>query len=112
MAWLLIFSLEMFVTGGVDFSAVTSSNVTNYAATNTTSFMSPTLAESTNLFTAAWAVITNVGTYLWFILQILFLWCPTVFSGYMLWFWWFVCFPIDVGIVFSIVSIVRGVHSA
>jgi hypothetical protein len=102
----------MFVTGGVDFGAMTSSNISNPVADNSSLLMSPTIAESTNIFTAAWAAITNVASYLSIIIQIIFLWCPTVFSGYLLWFWWIICFPIDVGIVFSIVTIVRGVHSA
>lgn len=112
MAWALIFLLEMMATGGTVFSATTSSNMTNPIANNSTLLMSPTLAESTNIFTAAWAVTTGVANYLKIVIQIIFLWCPTVFSGYMLWFWWLICFPVDVGIVFSIVSIVRGVHSA
>jgi len=112
MAWLLIFGLEMFVTGGVDFGAITSSNISNPVTNNSSILINPDFAESTNIFVAAWSVVTHVSAYLKIIVQVLFLWCPTIFSGYMIWFWWAICFPVDVGLVFSIISIVRGVHSA
>ncbi len=112
MMYLLIFFLELFATGGHVFSTTTSSNMTNMATTNQASLMAPTFAESTNVFTGAWAVVTGVAPYLKIILQMLFLWMPTVFAGYLVWFWWFICFPIDCGMVVSIVFIARGVHSA
>lgn len=110
MAWILIFCLEMMATGGVSFSG-TSSGIANPVSDNA-SLINPDFSESTNIFVAAWAVVTHVASYLKILVQVLFLWCPTVFAGYMIWFWWLICFPVDVGIVFSLVSIVRGVHSA
>lgn len=111
MAYLLIFALEVFVTGGLTFAS-TSSGVDNIASSNQSALSTPDIAESSNVFTAAWAVVKGVASYLKILIGMLFLWMPTVFTGYLVWFWWFVCFPVDVGMVFSIVSIVRGVHSA
>ncbi len=111
MLYLLIFACEVFVTGGTTLAGTTSSGVTNIVTDNSTSLMSPNLQESTNAFTSAWAIATGVARYLSLIIQVLFLWCPTVFSGYMIWFWWFICFPVDCGMIFSIVTIIRGGHS-
>ena len=112
MIYLLIFALEMFATGGTVFGAKTSSGIENIATSNQTGLLLPVVTESTNVFTAAWAEITNVAAYLQVLIGILGLWAPTVFSGYLIWFWWFVCFPVDCGLIASIVFIVRGVHSA
>jgi hypothetical protein len=112
MIYLLIFACEMFATGGTVFGAKTSSGIENVVTTNQTALMAPTLQDSTNVFTGAWAAITGVAFYLKVLLGVMFLWAPTVFTGYLIWFWWFICFPIDCGLVASIVFIVRGVHSA
>ncbi len=113
MAYLVLFGLELFATGGHLFSAMTSSGVANVVATYHEILMSPAFAGSANLFTAAWAVVVDVALYLTIFVQILFLWMPTVFSDpNMLWLWWYVCLPVDLGMVLSIVFIVRGVHSA
>ncbi len=112
MAYLLIFAAEMVATGGTVFNATTASGISNVAAVNQTGLMAPTIQESTNVFTAAWAVIAGVAAYLRLILQMLALWSPTIFVGDYLWFYWFICFPVAAGMVVSIVFIVRGVHSA
>ncbi len=112
MAYMLIFVCEMFATGGVSLSATTSSNMTNVATANQTAFLAPTFAESTNVFTAAWAVVKGIAPYLTLLAQVVFLYCPTVFSGYLLYFYWFICFPVSVGFIAGLVFIVRGVHSA
>jgi hypothetical protein len=111
MFYLIIFSLEVIVTGGINFSQ-TPSGIDNVVAQNTSSLAFPQLAESTNVFTAAWAVIVGVASYIALFFQIIFLWCPTVFSSYGMWFWWYICLPVDIGMVLSIIFIVRGVHSS
>ncbi len=112
MAYLLIFACEMFATGGTVFGGATSSGMTNAVTANSTALLNPTFQESSNLFTAAWAVVTGVANYLVILVSILFLWAPTVFSGYLIWFYWFICFPVSCGFNASLVFIVRGVHSA
>lgn len=112
MAYLVIFAVEMFLTGGTSFGATTSSGIVNTATANQSTLMFPELQESTNIFTAAWATLTGLGVYLKLVLQMLVLWSPTLFTGNLLWFWWFVCFPVDVGMVIGLIFVVRGVHSA
>ena len=113
MLWMLIFTCEVIVTGGSSLGATTSSNVTNVLTSNTSTFLEPTFQESTNLFTAAWAVVVGVAPFLTLLAQALVLWSPTVFSDpNMLWIWWCICLPVDVGMAASLIFIVRGVHSA
>ena len=107
MMYLIIMGLEMWASGGVSFN--TGSNV---ATTNQSTLMSPQLTESSNIFTGAWAVMNNVATYIVTLVGVFILWSPTVFSGDLLWLWWAVCFPVDVGMVFGIVGMIRGVQSA
>ena len=111
MLYMLLFSLELFATGGVSFASATSSNITNIATTNQSALIRPEFAESTNLFTSAWAVATQSAAYLVLIIKVLFLWFPTVFTGYVGYIYWYIVMAIDAGVVFSIFSIVRGVHS-
>ena len=44
--------------------------------------------------------------------QIILMYYPALFSGVYVWFWYVVLFPISVGFVISIVSMIRGVSSA
>ena len=104
MMYLLILALEMMVTGGSVFASIPSSNQSI--------FMQPDISSSGGVIADLWTIITNVGRYLKVFAEILVLWAPTVFSGYLLWIWWFICFPIDCMMVFAIVTIARGVHSA
>jgi hypothetical protein len=104
MMYLIIMGLEMWATGGTTFS--------NNVTTNQSTLTQPSMTESSNIFTGAWAVMTGVATYIVSWLGIFVLWSPTVFSGYLIWLWWGICFPVDVGMVFGVVGIVRGVHSA
>ncbi len=112
MLYLVIFACEMFATGGTVFGAVTSSGMHNVATENQSTLIIPQLTNSGNVITQAWTIITNVGTYLATFIGILFLWAPTVWSGYMAWVYWFICFPVSCMMVFAIVSLARGVHSA
>lgn len=111
MIWFTIFGLEIMATGGSTFAS-TGSGINNPVAANSSILQAPTIVESTNIFTAAWAVITGVAAYFKMWIQVLFLWCPTVFSGYLLWVYWFICFPFCCGIIFGIVTMLRGVHSS
>ncbi len=111
MFYLLIFGCEVFATGGTSLGGTTSSNVTNVVTTNQTAFMNPNFQESTNVFTNAWATATGVASYLTLLVKVLFLWCPTIFSEYGLWVWWFICFPTDCAMIAAIIFIVRGTPS-
>lgn len=56
--------------------------------------------------------IIQVWAYMKPFIQAIFLYNPTIWSGYWIWFYYIVCIPIMVGLVFSIVSIMRGVGSS
>jgi hypothetical protein len=101
MFYLLILGLEMVMTGSTTFAP----SVTSQQSVLT----SPTIVTETNVVTQAVAFFSNLGDYISVLIPMLGLWSPTVFSGIMLWVWWFVCFPIDVGIVVTILWILRGV---
>lgn len=62
----------------------------------------------TNFFETASAFVVNVWTYMVGFIKMVFLWYPTVWTGYWLWFYYIVCFPIAIGVVFGIVTIMRG----
>jgi uncharacterized membrane protein len=97
--YLVIVFCEMVVTGASIFApALTSQQGV---------LSSPTMASSSIA-----TFITNAGQFLAALIPALLLYSPTVFSGNMAWVWWFTCFPIDVGIVASIIWIVRGVQSS
>ena len=103
MFYLLILGLEMMVTDGTLFS--------NAVTRNAGTLMQPEIAASGNIVTQAWAVLSNVGEYLKAVVEILFLWSPSVFAGYMIWVYWFICFPISCAMVYGVVSLIRGVGS-
>jgi hypothetical protein len=97
--YLVIMAWEMIATGG------SSLNVAgNYAIAGQSTLISPDLAKSSEF----WLVIGNILGFLESLIKVLMLWAPTVFSGTMIWFWWFVCFPVDAGMVWGIVKMVRG----
>jgi hypothetical protein len=58
------------------------------------------------------SLITNVWSYLIGFLQMVFFWSPTLWTGNWLWIYLIFVMGIGVGIVMSVVFILRGVHSA
>ena len=58
------------------------------------------------------SLITNVWSYLVTFIQMVFLWFPDLWAGSWLWFYFILPFPVSVGLVISIVFILRGVHNA
>ena len=92
MAYMVILGWELVVTGGTSFSQ------NNFIAQQTTLSSIPILGD----------VISYVST----IGQALLLYSPSIFQGYMLWVWWFVCFPLDVMMVVGIVVVARGGSSS
>jgi hypothetical protein len=98
--YMVILGLEMMVTGGIDFT----NNVTNSAG----ALLQPDVAASGNIATQTWAVISNIGSYVGAIFGAILLWSPTVFSGYMLWLYWFICFPIACAMIYAVITMIRG----
>jgi hypothetical protein len=68
--------------------------------------------HGSNWLLQAVAQITEVWTYIKIFIQMVFLWNGTLWSGSWLWFYYAVCLPICIGVVMSIVFILRGVHSS
>jgi hypothetical protein len=56
--------------------------------------------------------ISEIWTYFTTFIKMVFLWNGTLWTGYWYYFYLFVCLPICIGIVMSIVFILRGVHSS
>ncbi len=107
MLYLVIFGAELMVTGGSSFS--------NSLTTNQSTLMSPDVSNIAGTSSNEVSFVKNLGYYFNLFVSfagIFALWQPTVFSGLFLWFWWFICFPIDLMMVFAVVSMLRGVHSA
>ncbi len=55
--------------------------------------------------------IGQTVNFIKFLFMALALWFPALWTGYSLWFYYFVCVPVVIGFVFSIFSIARGVPS-
>jgi hypothetical protein len=100
MFYLVILGLELMATGGTIFSNA----VTNAAGT----LLQPEIASSSNIVTQAWSVLANIGAYASAIVSVVLLWSPTVFAGYMIWFYWFICFPVACAMIYGVVTLIRG----
>ena len=103
MFYLLILGLELMVTEGTVF--------TNAITRNMSTLYQPEIASQSNVITQGVAIVTHIGDYLQAFLEIMFLWSPSVFSGYMIWIYWFICFPVVCAMMYGVVSLIRGVSS-
>jgi hypothetical protein len=95
---------EMMLTGGT--------SLTNIITTNAGVLLQHQVVSSSNIALQALTGLMNIGAYIVAVIQVIFLWCPTVWTGYMLWFYWFICFPIACATVYAIVTLIRGGGSA
>ncbi len=103
MLYLIIMGCEVLATGGSLFSTA--------LTTSQSTFIKPDITSGGSSFTGEWALLRYVGSYLAAFISIAFLYAPTVFSGYLIWVWQFICLPVSVMFWFSVVGIFRGVHS-
>ena len=55
------------------------------------------------------SLATHAWSYFKLVLSAIFLWFPNLWTGVWMWFYVCVIIPLDVGIVFSFVVILRGV---
>ena len=104
MLYLLIFAAEMMVTGGTAFNATQHSQLER--------LMAPTMTNQSGVVSGAVALVSNAGTYFVTFVSALFLWSPSVWTGYLVWFWLFICLPISIGMVIGVVTILRGTSSS
>lgn len=65
----------------------------------------PIIGQAASLITMVWSYILNL-------IELIFLWFPSIWNGTWLWVYYFVCLPVAIGFVVSIVFILRGVHNA
>ena len=81
-------------------------------ATTVASLQSLGQPEGTNWVLQGVSQIVRVWDYIKVFIQMLFLWNGTLWTGYWLYFYFAVCLPICIGVVMSILFILRGVHSS
>ena len=84
-------------------------DITPAVASNIYSLGTPT---GTNFVGNIISDVTQVWNYMMTFIKMIFLWNGTLWQGQWLYFYYFVCIPIVIGMVFSIVTILRGVHNS
>ncbi len=72
----------------------------------------PSIVNQAGSASAFVSFVRDIGTYFMAFLGALFLYFPSVWQGHLIWFYYFVCIPVSVGMVLSIVTILRGVHAS
>ena len=101
MMWLFILFCEVLATNGTIF---------NPSGVN--SLLSISIYNSSGIIAATATFFVNLGNYFYAFLQLVTLYQPTVFSGNYIYMWYMICLPIDIGMIFGVVTILRGVHSS
>lgn len=84
-------------------------NLTPAVAANIYALGTP---SGTNFFGNIVSNVTAVWSWFLRIIPMVFLWNGTVWQGGWLYFYYFVCIPIMLGLIFSFISILRGVHNS
>lgn len=97
---------ELFITGGTGFGSDTMSLIRSVTRdvniVNITSLYAiPVIGQVASFF-------VMVGEYLALIISMLFLWFPNIWAGNWIWVYYFLCVPVTIGFIFSIIVIVRG----
>ena len=100
-AYLAIF----YFAGVAEYSSLINSQVSQ----NLYTLGTPT---GTNFLGTLTSQISAVWDYMVVFIKMIFLWNGTLWVGSWLWFYYFVCLPICIGVVMSIVFILRGVHNS
>ncbi len=102
--WILVFTTEMMVTEGTAFNP-SSGNPFN-------ALFSMNLANFSSIVSAGATFIMGCGIWLINFIGLVFLWSPSVWTGYYIWIWYILCVPIGVGMLFGIMTIIRGTSSS
>ncbi len=68
-----------------------------------------TTIDHSNIITIATSFVSNILPAITGLLSIIFLWFPTVWEGYFIWFWYLICVPLGAGMCWAIMIILRGV---
>ena len=102
MLWLVIFTAELMATGGSAFAHASDLNAV----------ASPAFVNQSGVVSAISSVMTAIGSFFVSLVQIIFLWSPTVFAGSWIWVWEYICLPIAISFIVVIATVIRGVHSS
>jgi hypothetical protein len=102
--WLILFVLCMIVE---DTTAMGSSDMSMLQ-----SLVQPKGTDFSNIVSGAISLVTDVWQYFTLLIQLIFLWFPSMWDGVYIWFWLFICLPIGIGMVASIVTVIRGSSSS
>jgi hypothetical protein len=70
-----------------------------------------TVISSLPVIGGAASLISYVWNFFKIFIQMIFLYFPSIWNGQWIWVWYFLCVPVTVGFVASIVIILRGVHN-
>jgi hypothetical protein len=105
----IVFTVMMWITITYFASVVEQVNLLSVSALgNAQTLIQPT---GTDFGLGLTSLITNVWTYMKVFISFIFLWYPSIWTGNWVWVYYFVFLDIAVAIVFSLVTILRGVHS-
>lgn len=73
------------------------------------SLLKPTVTSvATGGVTGFLSFMTNAGSIIIAFIGAIFLWFPSVWTGYLFWFWFFICLPVSVGFIVGCLIILRG----
>lgn len=101
----MVYTVIFYFSGVVSYTS-------NINATVVANMQSVSQPVGTNFGIGLTSQIVLVWDYMKNLIQMIFLWNPNIWSGNWLWFYYIICLPICIGVVFSIVTIMRGVHSS
>jgi hypothetical protein len=104
MLYIVLFGLEMMMTGGSMFDP-TARNALAGA-------VSPTITNYSNSTSAIISTVTNIGIWVIWISSMIFLWAPTIWTGYWVWFYLVICLPISIAFIAGLVFALRGIGSS
>jgi hypothetical protein len=97
---------SIFYFGGV---AEYNNLFTPAIASNFKALLTPT---GTNFFVAGVMEIVNVWDFVLNLIKMIGLWNGTLWVGSWLYFYWFVCLPVAIAMVVTLVFVLRGVHNS
>jgi hypothetical protein len=105
-----VVGIVMFYVGLLFLSLVAeqSSSATSADTNLFNGLLQPIATDYSNPAVAIQSLWTDAWQYVKIFFNIVFLWFPDLWVGNWIWFYFFVCFPITVMMIFSIMSMLRG----
>ncbi len=102
MAWLVLQGLTSMLEAQ---SSVLSSDASNITST----LMSPQTSSLSSDTSGIAVLMTNGKPIVDAFIRIVFLYSPTVWTGYLCYFWLYICLPIAISTIVALLFIIRGV---